>query len=159
MRFDKVRELFRYEDGRLYNKVSRGNRALAGAVAGSVRDDGYSAVCIDYKMYLIHRMVWLMHNEELPECIDHIDRDTTNNKIENLRECSRSENNWNMDVSSHNTSGVKGVHYVKRTGKWQGHIKVHGKKLHVGTHTTRDLAEEAVIGKRLELHKEFACNG
>ncbi|EQB8059072.1 HNH endonuclease [Enterobacter hormaechei] len=68
-------------------KVDAGTRAKKGAMAGSLDNHGYYYVKIDGVKYKAHRLVWAIVNGEIPDgmSIDHIDRNTKNNKLNNLR--------------------------------------------------------------------------
>jgi len=78
------------------------NGKLAGKVAGCESPTRYGArylvVRIDKRLYKAHRLVWAMHKGSIPSGmeIDHIDGDSTNNRIENLRLVSRAENQRNL---------------------------------------------------------------
>ena len=115
---ERARELFDYrEDGQLIWRVRASNRASIGSVVGSLCKTGYRETSADGGRYLIHRLIWLWHYGYFPEHdLDHIDRDRLNNRIENLREASRSCNLRNTGNSSNNTSGVKGVCWCKNRG-------------------------------------------
>lgn len=100
----KLHDLFYYDvtsPSCLRNKVSRGP-AKANQVSGTKHNEGYYTISIKGKLYKAHRLVWELHNGPIPEgrVIDHIDRDKSNNKIENLRCVSRSENRKNTDAVS-----------------------------------------------------------
>lgn len=112
--------------------------------------------------YLIHRVVWVMINGsvDLGNDIDHIDGNGLNNKISNLRECSKSLNNRNMKKRTDNTSGACGISYQKtRTSEgWKATIvgvdgKKYGKYYSVLKYgdSAKDLAVEWRIKKMLEL--------
>lgn len=100
---------------------------------------------------------WLKHYGFLPDCeIDHIDRDPSNNSIENLRLCSRSQNNQNR--RGWGFSGEKNVTFMKSTNKWQ--IKVKAGSIYVRQYASHKLS--AILAARLirrELHGEFAYQG
>lgn len=132
---DLVRELFDYNEatGELIWKVSTAIRIKIGDVAGSLNKiSGYYQVMINNKNYRLHRIIWLWQYGYTPTTLDHIDRDRTNNKIENLREVTVSENNQNKSLSSNNTSGYKGVNWDKREGKWRAKIQLNNKMKHLG---------------------------
>jgi hypothetical protein len=66
------------------------------------------------------------------EYVDHIDRDTLNNQRGNLRLASMSQNLQNSKAPTRNTSGYKGVHWVKNNKKWRAQIRVNGHAIHLG---------------------------
>lgn len=152
---DLLHELFEYVDGTLVRKASTGPRALAGTAAGCL-DARYVRVEINHKSYRIHRLIFLMHHGYLPKNVDHIDNNSLNNRIENLRGASKSENCWNQGVSLTNTSGYKGVSFSKAAGKWRVQVSQHGKKHWGGHHDTAEEANEAAMALREKLHGEFA---
>jgi len=63
-------------------------------------------------------LIFLYHHGYLPKFVDHIDGNKKNNRIENLREATKSQNAMNQKVSTRNTSGIKGVMWHKRDKKW-----------------------------------------
>jgi hypothetical protein len=127
-----VKELFLYKDGNLFWRVRRGPVRF-GSMAGTRRSDGYLNVMVDGKFYRAHRLIFLYHFGYLPENeVDHIDRDRLNNKIENLREASKSCNARNSTQRSQTASGVKGVSWNKSAQKWQAQIMVNGTAKHLG---------------------------
>lgn len=94
-------------------KVSRGNRK-ANAIAGSrCSHSRYYQINSRNGQTLVHRIIWIMFNGDIPEgmVIDHLDGDTFNNKIDNLRCVTISLNSRNQVKSKLNKSGVTGVHY------------------------------------------------
>jgi len=123
---ERVKELLCYKDGSLFWRVRRG-KMRAGSMAGTRHNRGYLQVAVDNKLYLAHRIVFLYHFGYIPENeVDHIDRNRLNNKIENLREASRSCNSRNSTQQSRTSAGVKGITWYKPTQKWQARITVHG---------------------------------
>lgn len=158
---NKFKDTFEYVDGHLYWKITKGTRAIKGSKAGKLRKDGYYDVGLDGKYYLIHRIVYALHYNKLPEIIDHIDRNRSNNKIENLRESDVNYNVWNSSISSANTTGVKGIRKVKRGNyeAFEARVAIKSKTIQVGTFKTLEEAKSAIQIKREELHQEYACNG
>lgn len=69
------------------------------------KHDGYLYVSL--KLY--HRIVFGLVNNWLPEKVDHADRDTMNNKPDNLRECTGLQSVLNRGVHKNNELGLKGV--------------------------------------------------
>lgn len=169
--YERVRELFEYdpEEGVLYNKTNRRGRSLAGSVAGNPRTDSYLQLCIDGKMYRVNRIVWLWYYGYLPEnLIDHKDQDKTNNRIDNLREASKQCNTINVSRFKNNTSGIRGVSYDSRVGKWFAQIKVNKKKIFLTQSTSKleaacaRLAAEQCLGwdtcTRSSAYEYVRCN-
>lgn len=95
-------------------------RVKAGDVAGSVNIDhkkGYSQcnVTLSCKDYIVARVIWTMHNGQIPDgfVVDHIDGNTLNNRLSNLRIVQHCVNGRNMKFNKNNTSGVRGVSFMK----------------------------------------------
>lgn len=152
---ERLKELLSYdpETGVFIWVKPTSNRAKAGSVAGCLkRNDSYSQIQIDKKLYLAHKLVFLYVYGELPSReIDHINRVKHDNRLSNLRFCSRSENNQNTKIRSDNTSGAKGVSWSTFYKKWHAYIKVNGKRTHCGYFERFDdaVAARAVLEKRL----------
>lgn len=130
----RVRELFSYrEGGELIWRVATNNRVKVGAVAGRLRRDGYRQISVDGRLYFSHRLVFLYHRGYMPENdTDHIDRNPGNNRIENLREVSRSCNMRNAKVRENNTSGVVGVSWFAMRRTWVAQLTAQDKYIRLG---------------------------
>ena len=152
---ERVRELFDYQDGQLIRKVARGGTEV-GDVAGSLHHTGYLRVIVDRKEYRIHRLIWLYHKETLPKELDHIDQNKTNNKIENLRAATRTENNRNKKSLKNSSSKWKGVCWHSGDKRWQAQIQVDRKKKYIGSFANEADAAMAYNVAASELHGEFA---
>lgn len=130
---------------------------MAGKVAGTVSSTGYCQIKIGGALYKTHRLVWLHVTGLWPDTeIDHIDGDKTNNRFENLRLASRSENMRNVGRYANNTSGAKGVHFEAATAKWVARIVLDGRTHHLGRHGTRDEARRAYTAAAERFHGTFA---
>lgn len=128
-------ELFYYKDGKLFNKVTRGARAKKDEEAGNIcKAYGYRVLQINGKNLRAHRIIWEMHNGKIPKGIeiDHINHDRLDNRLENLRLVTPSENRHNQTMRTDNTSGLTGVSWYKRRGKWLARLRVNGKGRHLG---------------------------
>ena len=126
---------FEYIDGTLINKVNvRGSAKNKGDRAGyEDLQSGYRKIRVCGKMYHEHRIIYLIHHGYMPENdIDHIDRNRSNNKIDNLREVSKSCNARNSGTPSNSSTGVKGVCFVKSKQKYMAHVKINGRKTYLG---------------------------
>lgn len=154
-----ARERFDYNDGNLVWKSNRGGTARAGSLAGYMTDRGYIEVNLSGKKIKAHRLIYLLHYGYMPNEIDHADGNKSNNRIENLREATRSQNQHNQTARKNNTSGVKGVVWNKAKQKWDAQITVNRKKLNLGRYDSLDAAMAAVVIARNEHHGEFANHG
>lgn len=96
----ELQQRFYYENGYLIYKYSVGKKH-SGDFAGYKKSDGYWRVYINGKGYYLHRLIWLYFCGDFPNNeIDHIDRNKSNNKIENLRNISHKENqSWMVGYS------------------------------------------------------------
>lgn len=171
-----LNELLRYdpETGKLYWKVrdikwfnlsskhtpkhvcDKWNAKHANQEALIVEKDGYRTGTILKKRVRAHRIIWCMVFGYYPKYdIDHIDRDRSNNKLLNLREATRSQNNQNMDRRIDNTSGHKGVSWCKITQKWYAYINYNKKREILGHFTSIDDAIKVRKTREKELYEGF----
>ena len=128
-------------------------QAHAGDRAGSLHRTGYWHVAVKGKYYKAHRLVWLLINKEWPsKCLDHINGDGADNRIENLRLASHAENNQNTPRIRQNTSGHVGVDFHQRTGKWRARISVAKQVTHLGLFDSKDDAIAAYLEAKTKLH-------
>lgn len=102
---------------------------------------------------------WL--HREIIDCpsglsVDHVNGNTLDNRRCNLRTATCSQNGFNKKMLSDNSSGIKGVYVHKGTGKWTAEVRVMGKKIYLGIHTTKELALQAVIEGRIKHHGDYA---
>ena len=109
------------------------NGRYAGTVAGFENGDGAVRVAINDHKYLAHRVIWAwMTGERPPNLIDHEDLDRSNNRWENLRAATKSQNCANSRLQRNNTSGIKGVSWSKAARRWQVHITKDKKQRFLG---------------------------
>lgn len=148
--------LFDYKNGNLYWKVSRSNRIKIGQIAGTTPKDQRTRISIDHKIFLIHRIIFAMQHGFMPKYIDHIDGNTKNNCIENLREAKFNENVQNSKIRIDNTSGIKGVSWNKNKKKWDAVISKNNKKFFIGRFQNLEDAKTAINKQRKILHGNFA---
>lgn len=148
------------ETGLFHWKVRRGRMAKAGDQAGTLKPSGYVEIQVSGRIYKAHRLAWHMHYGKWPDdCIDHINGQTADNRIVNLRDCNRSENLCNSKHHANNTTGFKGVHHQKANNIYVAHIRKNGKRVHLGSFKTAEAAAAVVRAARVQIHGEFARHG
>ena len=147
---DLIRELFDYRDGALHRKN--------GSKTGTINSTGRRQISINGKLYKEHRLIFLWHNGWVPFEIDHIDGDPLNNKIENLRVATHSQNGANTARRADNTSGEKGVWWDKRKNKYVIFTHKDGKRLYGTPAYVKDFASAVTAARELraQVHGEFA---
>ncbi len=152
----RIDELFEYCEGNLYRKISLGNQKI-GDMAGFMNKRGYWQIQFDGKKYQLHRVIFFLHNGYLPDELDHIDNNRSNNKIENLRPATRSENLKNTLLRCDNSSGHKNVQFHAPTSKWKVSLRVNGKKKHIGLYDDIEIAA-LVADEARKLHNGVYAN-
>jgi hypothetical protein len=144
---DRLHHLFTYQDGSLVRRVSiKGYHA--GTVTGKMTEKGYVTAMVDGKHYRLHHLVWMYHHGYFEKELDHINRDRTDNRIENLRPCNHSQNLGN---SRPRRNGYKGVSLCKCTGRWRAQLKGH-----IGRFDTEEEAALAYNAAALAYFGDFA---
>lgn len=105
----------------------------------------------------VHKLVALafIPNPNNKPFVDHIDRNTTNNNVSNLRYATNTKNGQNQDKHKNNTSGYKGVSFNKPRNKYKAEIRIDGKNKHLGLFKTALEASLVYEEKAIELHGEF----
>lgn len=121
--------------------------------AGNRNAEGYVCVKVLGLNLKAHRIAWKITYGDEPECIDHINRNPSDNSLENLRAVSQSVNCQNKRVQSNNSSGVPGVYFSE--GKWTAAIQIGPKRTKIGRFQTKEQA----ITARLEAEGKLGFNG
>ena len=153
----RLKHLFGYDEttGRLIRKIfeKTGEKDLTEGVSAQ----GYFMRWVDGICYTEHSLVFLFHFNYIPDEIDHRNRVKTDNRIDNLRECSRTKNNGNHRKTTRPTSSrFKGVYWSKNAKKWIAQISM-GKTYHyLGLFREEVHAAAAYNGAAVLLFGEFA---
>lgn len=151
---DQLKSLIKYNPstGIFFRQINRTER-----IAGTISKNGYVQIGISGKRYYAHRLAWLYVFGEIPiGDIDHKNGEKSDNRIANLRIATRSQNIMNVGIKSNNTSGVKGVSWIKKRGKWQALVCINGLNNHLGLYDDIKKAEEAVVRFRECMLGEFS---
>jgi len=146
---ENLRSALEYRDGKLFWRINTPKRR-AGDEAGYTEDTGYSRVQVNGVRYGLHRVIFAMHYGYWPQCIDHINGNTTDNRIENLRDVTVSQNGMNRCPKKAKTqTGILGVSYEASRNRYIAHIKINGKYKNLGRFETAE--EAAQVRKDAEL--------
>lgn len=152
---NELSDLFEYRDGRLYSRVFRG-KITPGTCIGNRRKDGYFHAEINKRKYLLHRLIFTLKHGYTPVFIDHINGDRSDNRIENLRDVTRGQNNRNAKRRKNSRSGVKGVSWYAKDRKWVVRLYIDGKNKYFGSFDLLEDAEKHVQQIREQLHGPYA---
>lgn len=113
-------------------KIKRRGKNI-GVPAGYLEKTGYRRIRIYGKPYNAHRLAWLYTHGKWPQgVIDHIDGNRDNNRINNLREATLTQNQYNRRVKCTSSTGRKGVSLARREGRYQSQITIGGVKKFIG---------------------------
>jgi hypothetical protein len=127
-----------YEHGRLI-RVRTGNPVYIRYKLKKRGARPYGEIEHNGKRYAVHRVVWAVVMGTWPtSAIDHINRDTTDNKIENLRLATPSDNAHNKSKARNNTSGYSGID--RNAGKWRVRVGHGDKSVFGGRYDSLELA-------------------
>jgi hypothetical protein len=159
MNIEELKLAFEYnaETGQIVRAVDAGKRWRKGQLAGSVNGQGYAEVKFHGRVYQAHRIAWAIHyGEQPPEFIDHINRIHDDNRIQNLRPATKSQNGANRTVLSNNKHGVKGCYWVAKYSKWRAQCRVNKRLYCLGYHSDIESAKAAYNEFSAKHFGEFA---
>jgi len=155
-----VKQFFDYQDGKLFWKISRTNSIKVGDEAGTLNKVGYRQIGLKINnkkaIFATHRLIYLYHYGFIPKEVDHINLVKTDNRIENLREATRSQNNINRLPRSDNKSGVSGVYFCKKSKLWIARLWINKKCVWMQKFNTLEEAAEVRHEKNVLINKDFA---
>ena len=153
-----VAECFEHRDGKLYWKKAAhpSKQYLVGQEAGSIHQTGYRHVTWLGKVHKAHRLIFLLEYGYLPPEVDHINGDKQDNRLENLRPATRSENQCNRGAIASNTSGYPGVSWHKHSKAWYVRVMKDGKSKIIGYFKDLELAGLVTAEARSLYHGAYA---
>jgi hypothetical protein len=120
------------------------NAKYAGKMVGSPSKNGYLVTSINNKTFYMHRIAWEIMTGNKADIADHIDGNRTNNRFNNLRNVSATDNARNAGIQTHRGTGVMGVR-IARSGRFVAHIRNGEKQHHLGTFNNIEDAKAARI--------------
>lgn len=169
---EQLRELLRYEPetGKLFwlpraRKMFRSDRSFGAWHSNycgkeaftATHAHGYKFGTILERPYLAHRVAWAISFGVWPEHhIDHANGDQSDNRLNNLRSASRSENMGNSKRKSSNSCGLKGVTFHKETGRWRARLTKDLRQISLGIFDTPEAAHAAYCEAAKKYHGEYA---
>ena len=153
---ERIRELLDYDpaSGVFIRRTKTSNRIKVGARAGFVnKRNGYRHMRVGGVIYQEHRVVWFYTHGRWPlDQIDHINGVRDDNRLANLREATRAENQQNLGVRRSNTSGHPGVFWDKDRRKWRAGIDVSGERKRLGSFEHFEDAAAAYLAAKAKFH-------
>lgn len=151
-------DLFKYLHGDIFWKRRLSNRVKIGDKIKTIGSHGYIIVGVLGVRMLAHRIIWEMHNGPIPDGmqIDHINHNKLDNRIENLRVVTSTENNHNLKMRKNNKPGITGVSWDKQHSKWAANIKVNGVFIRLGLFSC--IKDAAKVRRKAELKYNFHEN-
>lgn len=128
----------------------------AGKEALTGRIDGYKRGKVQEVCVRAHRVIWAYVHGYWPDSVDHINGDRADNRLENLREVTVTQNAQNMKRYENNKSGHTGVIWMKRKERWRATIKILGRNKHLGSF--RQIEDAVAARKQAEKALGFHPN-
>jgi hypothetical protein len=153
----ELRQIFRYEPetGKLFWLPREGNiswnKVFGGKEAGCLDSKGYVRIRTEGRVWVAHRVIWKLVHGDDPEFIDHINGTRSDNRLENLRSVTQTENARNTARHRTNTSGCTGVFWHSRESRWYAVISVNSKRKVLGSFKDKDAAIAARKAAEQEL--------
>jgi len=161
---DALKEILKYdpETGLFYWLVTRGRHARPGKLAGTPHKvkrskSAYWRIKINSRYYLAHRLAFLYMTGTWPiNQPDHKNTDTLDNRWDNLRDATPSQNQANRAARKDNKTGFKGVYFDTTSGKYRAEIQVNKKQIGLGYFENPEAASAAYAMAAHQYFGEFA---
>lgn len=134
-------------------------------IDGTPEKHGYLKIFVGlqdgaYRRVYKHRLAWYLHYKVWPaKILDHINHDPSDNRIDNLRECDRKQNNANSRKPNTNTSGFKGVCLTTNGKRYRAYIRHGNRQVNLGRYDNVEAAAAAYINAAIKYRGDFACGG
>jgi len=152
--YNPDRGSFTWKKKRKYSNIKIGQKA------GGLNNEGYHRIDWLKSSYLGHRLAYYMYHgiDPLEKQVDHINGNTLDNRIKNLRLATHKQNRKNSKVCKNNNSGVTGVFWHKAGRKWVSCINVDCKPIYLGSFKKKEDAIQARIEAEKKYFSEFRRN-
>lgn len=127
---DLLQELFYYNKntGIFHWKVKKPGVKHTDDIS-TICAQGYKVVTLNRKRYYVHRLVWiLVTGKDANGFIDHKNRDKADNRFDNLRVVSKSQNEHNTSKRKSNKTGYKNISYYKSSASYVAEYMLNGKR-------------------------------
>ena len=149
--YDDAKYIYNFTTGVIYSKSKRGKELMC------IGTNGYNRPYINGGKQLAHRVLYEKWFGAIPEGmeIDHINGSRLDNRIDNLRFVSRSQNHQNKKKREGTSSKYKNVNWNKAHQKWQVHFHLQGKQKHFGYFVT----EKEAAAKAKQIRQELVTEG
>lgn len=135
--------------------VDRNHRKVGDRAGDFHKATGYRRISVLGRRYYEHQLAFLYVEGVIPEEIDHQNTQKADNRWKNLRRATHAENCVNIKAHKDNFSGIKGIYFDKRRGRWESSVFHLGIKYYLGSFETREEASEVYQRKAKELFGEF----
>lgn len=154
---ERIHALLDYDPDTGVIKWKRGTRRVGGTVAGTINEKGYIRLRCRGKFYYAHRVAFALIHARWPVEVDHVNGDRSDNRADNLRECTRQQNQWNARKrGSTPSSQYKGVYWNKQKAKWQARICENYRSTHLGFFDDEAAAGAAYLSAAQKVAGDFS---
>lgn len=151
---ERLRELINYDpDTGIFTwRIGRPG-ASKGSVCGRISHLGYREICVDRKLYRACRLAVLYMTGRFPDgLVDHVNRQRSDDRWENLRPCTQRQNMANCVARN----GIKGISWDNQRGRWLAQARIGGVKKNLGRYQCLGAAINAHRSAVTADAKEFA---
>ena len=145
MEKEMLGNLFKYENNMLY-KINKRTKKWSCLNVLKPNSRGYNEVTLNGKTMKLHRLVylfdnpnWNIHDSSQNNSIDHINQDKLDNRIQNLRVATHSQNQQN--TTNYGGKPKRGVCFHKQTNKWTANYRLNGKQINKYFKTEQEAIE------------------
>jgi hypothetical protein len=161
---EKLSYMFRFdlEEGHIYwVNPPKYHKDLIGKEAGNKQPGTtgktYWVVQIDGKKYRRGRLLFYCKYGRFPfPCLDHINGNSLDDRISNIREATIIQNAWNHKHRKRTLKLPMGVRIINKSGNYEARISCNKKQYHLGSYKTPEEAQQVYLKKRKELYADFS---